>query len=271
MRYALVRLTFRCVHANFPIRRRTPASITHSFCISVAGGVDAAAIQRWLAQPRYQEVNPGGAIDITCRVENKRGECRWEKSGNPIGIFPGKYEWSGSPDEGDCSLRVYNASLEYDDGVWQCQVTPSSFTAKDALTSVGAQLVVRERPSAIVVQRVGHDVVVDAGFRQQVVATAGEEVQLECIVTGGNPPAKIAWFVGSKAVRDGHAQENDRASPSARTWTSISRLTLPVSKADNGQEVRCSAEHPTLDGPMRAAAQLSIHCTYSLVRYTVRY
>ena len=84
--------------------------------------VAASAIQTWLAQPRYQEVNPGGAIDITCRVANKEGECRWEKSGNPIGIFPGKYEWSGSPGDGDCTLRVINASLEYDDGIWQCQV-----------------------------------------------------------------------------------------------------------------------------------------------------
>ena len=84
--------------------------------------VAAGAIQTWLAQPRYQEVNPGGAIDVPCRVANKEGECRWEKSGNPIGIFPGKYEWSGSPGDGDCTLRVINASLEYDDGIWQCQV-----------------------------------------------------------------------------------------------------------------------------------------------------
>ena len=62
---------------------------------------------------------------MECRVANKEGECRWEKSGNPIGIFPGKYEWaagSPGPADGDCSLRVINASLEYDDGIWQCQV-----------------------------------------------------------------------------------------------------------------------------------------------------
>jgi hypothetical protein len=212
------------------------------------------AIQTWLAQPRYQEVNPGGAIDITCRVQNKRGECRWEKSGNPIGIFPGKYEWSGNPDEGDCSLRVFNSSLEYDDGVWQCQVTPSSFKAKDALTSQGAQLVVRERPDGVIVQRVGHD------SGPQLVASAGEEIELECIVTGGNPPAKISWFIESNLILDGHTQENDRASTEARTWTSISRLSLPVNKADNGQVVRCTAEHPTLESPMMARTLLSIQC-----------
>ena len=55
---------------------------------------------------------------------------------------------------------------------------------------------VRERPSTVVVQRVGYN-----GGDQSVTASAGEEVELECIVSGGNPPAKISWFVGSKTIR----------------------------------------------------------------------
>ena len=80
------------------------------------------------------------------------------------------------------------------------QVTPSSFTAKDALTSHGAQLVVRERPSTVVVQRVNGQQNKGADQRT-VTASAGEEVELECIVSGGNPPAKISWLVGSKTIR----------------------------------------------------------------------
>ena len=81
------------------------------------------------------------------------------------------------------------------------QVTPSSFTAKDALTSHGAQLVVRERPSTVVVQRVNNGQQNKGGDQRTVTASAGEEVELECIVSGGNPPAKISWLVGSKAIR----------------------------------------------------------------------
>ena len=82
------------------------------------------------------------------------------------------------------------------------QVTPSSFTAKDALTSHGAQLVVRERPSTVVVQRVnGQQNSGKGGDQRTVTASAGEEVELECIVSGGNPPAKISWLVGSKTIR----------------------------------------------------------------------
>ena len=106
------------------------------------------AIQSWSEQPVYQEVNPGGQVIMPCIVLNKRGECRWERDGQPVGIHPGKYEWAGankgpSTDPGDCSLKVLDASLDFDDGVWQCQITPSSFKTRDSLISQGAQLVVR--------------------------------------------------------------------------------------------------------------------------------
>ncbi|KAF6200939.1 hypothetical protein GE061_005386 [Apolygus lucorum] len=64
-----------------------------------------------------------------------------EKS--PVGIYVKKYEWSGSQEAGDCSLWVRAATLEFDDGEWECQVTASDFTTQDALTSTPVRLVVR--------------------------------------------------------------------------------------------------------------------------------
>ena len=210
-------------------------------------------LQSWIEQPHYQEVNPSGNLVIACKVNDKQGECRWEKDGTPVGIYPGKYEWAAKPESGDCSLKIKNASLEYDDGVWQCQVTPSSFLSKDALISEGAEVVVREPPSQIHIQRVG-----DEG--REIIASAGEELELECIVSGGNPPAKVRWYAGNREVMTGHTQENSRISPEARTWMSISRLTLPVSKADNGAIIRCLAEHPTMETPLSAQTAITIHC-----------
>ena len=124
--------------------------MTSIVLVILASGIprNVFAIQSWSEQPIYHEVNPGGQVVMPCIVLNKRGECRWEKDAQPVGIHPGKYEWAAtskgsSPDPGDCSLRVLDANLEFDDGVWQCQVTPSSFRSKDALISQGAQLVVR--------------------------------------------------------------------------------------------------------------------------------
>lgn len=83
----------------------------------------------------------------------------------PVGIYPKKYEWAARPLSGssngilhqdlhppppppmqiggDCSLWIRSATLDFDDGLWECQVTASDFTAQDALTSQPVRLVVR--------------------------------------------------------------------------------------------------------------------------------
>jgi len=79
----------------------------------------------------------------------------------PVGIYPKKYEWAARPSSssgvlhldlhppppmqigGDCSLWIRSATLDFDDGLWECQVTASEFTAQDALTSQPVRLVVR--------------------------------------------------------------------------------------------------------------------------------
>ena len=55
-------------------------------------------------------------------------------------------------------------------------------------------------------------------------------------------------------------QENTRPSPQARTWTAISRLNLPVSKTDNGAQIKCSAEHEALNKALDSLTDLTIHC-----------
>lgn len=75
----------------------------------------------------------------------------------PVGIYPKKYEWAASvvgmhmlgiqsPNiGGDCSLWVRSATIEFDNGHWECQVTSSDFTTQDALTSQPVRLVVRSK------------------------------------------------------------------------------------------------------------------------------
>ena len=101
----------------------------------------------------------------------------------------------------------------------------------------------------------------------------GEDLELECITIGANPPAKLRWFLGEQEIHTGHRQENSRgkstpdpaeddSSGKARTWTSISRLTLPVSKTDNSAILRCLAEHPALlvGENLVSSKLLTIHC-----------
>ena len=101
--------------------------------------------QEWVTQPADTEVNPGGTTTLTCKVAGKKGECRWERNSLPVGAYRGKYEWAGDQEQGDCSLVILEASMEYDNGEWICQITASDFTAKDTLMSTPAKLIVRGR------------------------------------------------------------------------------------------------------------------------------
>jgi hypothetical protein len=104
----------------------------------------AGGVQRFEQQPSYTEVNPGQDALLVCKVFNKRGSCSWQKDNKPMGMYPHKYEWaSGSQENGDCSIWVRAAQLEFDDGNWECQVTASDFHTQDALTSLPVHLVVR--------------------------------------------------------------------------------------------------------------------------------
>ena len=114
-----------------------------SVLIFVIVSKNVTGMQKFLSTPVYTEVNPGDKVKLPCTVSEMKGECRWEKDGVPVGLYSGKYEMNGSVESGDCGLSIMGASIEYDNGVWQCQVTASDFKQKDTLISEGAQLVVR--------------------------------------------------------------------------------------------------------------------------------
>ena len=125
-----------------------------------------------------------------------------------------------------------------------------------------------ESPTNIVVQRVGNQGLGNGDEEQ--VAAAGEDLELECISTGANPPPKLKWFMikpdsAIEEIPSGHSQDDRRSSTNARTWTSISRLNLPISKEDNKGTIRCTAEHPALKETIRSETSLIIHCKYSFI------
>ena len=112
----------------------------------VVSGV--SSVQRWEEEPSSSFVNPGGEVSLACRIANKKGDCRWEMrqadgSTSPLGIYPGKREWAGDRDQGDCSIRILEADYNIDNGRYVCQVTASGFRATDTLISREAILSVR--------------------------------------------------------------------------------------------------------------------------------
>jgi len=211
------------------------------------------AKQHWAEQPSSTFVNPGGEVVLACRINNKGGDCRWEKKSEaggsvPVGIYAGKYEWAGRTEVGDCSLRIMEADFDYDNGRWVCQVTASGFKETDTLISNEAILSVRAPPKSVVLQNPEEA----SQLQAPLTGIAGKDVGVECIVKGGNPPPKLRWYLDSTEIDGGLESENQEE----QTVTSI--IHIPVRKEDQQKIIRCAVEHEALQTEMEAATELDI-------------
>ncbi|XP_043488099.1 hemicentin-1 isoform X1 [Polistes fuscatus] len=202
-------------------------------------------IQQFEETPQYTEVNPGQDAKLICRVLGKRGQCIWQKDQKPIGMHLKKYEWVGSPDMGDCSLWVRSAILEFDDGLWQCQVTASDFTTQDALASEQARLVVRVSPQRPQIEYDNHPILPGSN----VTARAGEIATLTCRARYGNPPPLIKWYVGETEIRTLRPQVNSTELDNPRTWETYSVCEILAERSRYGAAIRCVAIHPAYANP----------------------
>ncbi|XP_044016181.1 kin of IRRE-like protein 2 isoform X2 [Aphidius gifuensis] len=214
-------------------------------------------IQNFEETPQYTEVNPGQDAKLVCRVLGKRGVCIWQKDQKPIGMHLQKYEWVGSPDMGDCSLWVRSATLEFDDGLWQCQVTASDFTTQDALASEPARLVVRVSPKRPQIEYAGA-VILPGG---NVTARSGEIATLTCIARYGNPPPLIKWYLRDVELRTTRPQVNATEIDNPRTWSTKSICDIEADRSRYGHSIRCEAIHPAY----------STQSSIIEVRFDVRY
>ncbi|CAH1372543.1 unnamed protein product [Tenebrio molitor] len=200
----------------------------------------AGGVQRFEQQPSYTEVNPGQDALLVCKVFNKRGSCSWQKDNKPMGMYPHKYEWaSGSQENGDCSIWVRAAQLEFDDGNWECQVTASDFHTQDALTSLPVHLVVRVPPQRPRIEYNGTQVLPG----HNLTSLHGEVAVIKCVSHYGNPPPVLKWFLDQHEITPTKQQTNTTELDNPRTWLALSVLELTISKENHGRTLRCVAVH----------------------------
>ncbi|XP_011500520.1 PREDICTED: muscle M-line assembly protein unc-89 [Ceratosolen solmsi marchali] len=212
-----------------------------------------ATEQRFAETPaQYQEVSQGEDVRLRCRVQDKRGQCIWQKDRKPVGMHPDKYEWAGARD-GDCSLLVKRASLDFDDGLWECQVTPGDFTRQDALTSNPARLLVRVKPRKPQLEYAGAVLTTSLTLRE------GQEATISCVSRYGNPPALIKWFIGTDEIQPMREQSNATEVDNPKTWAAHSLLRVRGSRDNHNKPIRCLSMHPTSALPDVTESQFDIH------------
>ncbi|XP_026738612.1 irregular chiasm C-roughest protein isoform X2 [Trichoplusia ni] len=204
------------------------------------------AVQRFIEMPTYTEVNPGEDALLKCRISDKKGVCSWQKDNKPVGIYRGKYEWANenSPVGGDCSLWVRAATLQLDDGQWQCQVTASNYDVQDALSSPPAALAVRVPPQSPRILFNGSHVMPG----QNITVPAGNRATVVCEARYGNPPAYIEWYLEKERLT-AWSQTNASEVERPRVWAARSVLELGATRSAHGRQLSCRAHHPSYPSP----------------------
>ncbi|XP_050491645.1 hemicentin-2-like [Bombus huntii] len=209
--------------------------------------------QRFAETPAlYQEVSSGDDVQLRCRVQDKRGQCIWQKDRKPVGMHPDKYEWASGRGS-DCTLLIRRASLDFDDGYWECQVTSGDFTRQDALTSLPSRLLVRVKPRKPRLEYGG------TILNSALTLREGQEVTISCVSRYGNPPALIKWYIGGDEVEPLREQTNATEVDSPKTWAAHSLLRVRGQRENHGLPIRCITMHPSSVVPTSAETRLDVH------------
>ena len=176
-----------------------------------------------------------GSVTLTCLVTNQGGECRWQKDGKPVGMYPGKY--SPAEAEGDCSLSILDVDLRLDDGQWQCQVTGTSFTSQDALASAEARLTVMMAPESVEITR-NHEVL----DSEELSVKEGAEERVACVTRMSNPAPQITWYLGNTRLVTVE-QTNVTERELHDRWRSEAVLTHRFTVQDADKRLSCRVSH----------------------------
>ena len=176
-----------------------------------------------------------GSVTLTCLVTNKGGECRWQKDGKPVGMYPGKYSLATA--EGDCSLIIQDVDIRLDDGQWACQVTGTSFTSQDALASTEARLTVMMAPESVEITR-DHEVL----GAEEISVSEGAEERLACVTRMSNPAPEVSWYLGNTRLASVE-QTNVTEREVADRWRSEAVLTHRFGVGDADKRLSCRVSH----------------------------
>uniref|UniRef100_T1IW79 Ig-like domain-containing protein n=1 Tax=Strigamia maritima TaxID=126957 RepID=T1IW79_STRMM len=154
-------------------------------------------------------------------------------------IGTGKYAWNGNREKGDCSILILNASVERDDGEWECQVGASTLELDDPRTSHAARLLVRVAPLDPIIEYQSSSVS-DGG---NITVVAHRNTSVQCLSRHGSPAAVIKWYLGSEDVTGWAEQKNISNKDYPKKYDAVSILQLTLVKEQNSIPLKCIAMH----------------------------
>ncbi|XP_023314515.1 irregular chiasm C-roughest protein-like isoform X2 [Trichogramma pretiosum] len=231
-----------------------PEAARHRSAAATGIGVDVPApvpigttetlFQHFAIEPMDQTAVIGSKVTLPCRVVNQRGPIQWTKDDFGLGSVRNltgyeRYAMIGSDEEGDFSLRIYPVELE-DDGVYQCQASPTN-DGQPGLRSRFARLSVLVPPQKPKITQ-----------GKKLITTEDKKLVLECISVAGKPPAEITWIDGlgtvlQEGIETQHLQHED-----GPLYTVKSILTVTPRKEHDNTTFTCQSQNAADRTPQNA-------------------
>ncbi|XP_063543466.1 irregular chiasm C-roughest protein-like [Cydia strobilella] len=240
------RVTSRCANALFLLLRIQKLTVLQQwtvFCLLFC--CVFAREQKFALEPQDQSAVVGSRVTLPCRVVNKVGQLQWTKDDFGLGTHRHltgyeRYKMVGSDEEGDYSLDIREVTLD-DDALYQCQVS-SGPRGEPPIRSRYARLVVLVPPEPPKILQ-----------GSTLLAVEDREVNLECVSTGGKPPAEITWVDHDGGVMvQGVTYTTEQMADGSR-HIARSALRLRPRRFHHNQTFTCQAQN-TADRAYRAAS-----------------
>nr|XP_027194216.1 nephrin-like isoform X2 [Dermatophagoides pteronyssinus] len=235
-----------------------------------------------IAHHQYFKITPqteinvieGSTVVLQCVVGNQRGPVQWAKDGFVLGYdrnIPGfpRYSMIGDASIGVHNLRIVDARNE-DNGEFQCQVGPGGKNYAPIRATSKVTVLIPPNSIEIVTPLSGKSLTKNSS---NVELREGNSVTIECLVTGGKPPAQIKWFRKNVELRPEMGTNPETTTVTTTlvdsnsiqeiesvVYTSKSKITVSGNAEDNGIPYTCEAVHPALTNnrPMRRTISLSV-------------
>ncbi|XP_038622795.1 nephrin isoform X3 [Tachyglossus aculeatus] len=220
----------------------------------LGGGVgaqnsEAQPPQAFRTLPDNVTVREGDDAELRCGVLGVQGDVQWAKDGLLLGSdprIPGfpRYSMTGDPRRGDFNLRILSCELS-DDATFQCQVARSE--SSPGLVSPSVLLTVLIPPK---------DVQLSPEAGTMVTWVAGQKYPVTCVSGGAKPAAEISFLLSGRLLPDVSVAVDPELQQ--KLFRSTAEIRVTPSAVDDGKQLECQAQHPSLGTPVAAAFTLNV-------------
>ncbi|KAM3919238.1 cell adhesion molecule 3 isoform 1-T2 [Leptodactylus fuscus] len=211
--------------------------------LTLAGFTGANVSEYDPSQPVTSDVlvATGGKMTLTCTVEDHEdSSLQWSNPAQQTLYFGEKRALRDNriqlvkSTKNELSISISNVVLS-DEGEYTCSIfTMPVRTAKAMVTVLG----VPQEPLI-------------TGYERPI--RENQNAELRCTTSGSKPAANIRWYKGPEELEG--ARNSETKDPNGKTFTVVSLINFPVTKADDQVEITCTVGHESMPNTFKSSSQ----------------